>query len=76
MKATWHADACGPALVSGQATFSCVVGEQIYAIMSRRMLKNVIGHLEYKGASTPGWVLADGVLYPWCLIDPDKEGDS
>ena len=72
MRATWHADACGPALVAGQATFSCIVGEQIYAIMSRRMLLKVIGHLEYKGASTPGWVMADGTCYPWCL-DPNKE---
>ena len=74
MKATWHADACGPALVAGQATFSCIVGEQLYAIMSRRMLKRVISHLEYSGTSTPGWVMANGVAYPWCLID-DKEGD-
>ena len=73
MKVTWHADSCGPAIVTGQATFA-IVGKQLYAFMSHKMLKNVTFHPKYRGASAPGWVMAYGVLYPWCLID-DKEED-
>ena len=68
MKATWHSDACGPALVSGDAVL--VVGDgQTYAIMSRRFLKKVTSCLEYIGSTAPGWIKVGEDFFPWCLPD-------
>ena len=66
MKATWHSDACGPAMVSGHAVLVVEDG-QTYAVLSRRFLKKVTSCLEYVGSTSPGWIKVGEDFFPWCL---------
>ena len=72
MKATWHSDSCGSALVSGHAVLAVVDGKT-YAIMSRRFLKKVTSCLEYIGSTAPGWIKVGEDFFPWCLPELELE---